>query len=132
MHSSEAQMIRHLTSDEYKPWTAADLLDRLGDIPLYRIRTRPEPGTATEEDLLEVMNRKEPMCELIDGILVEKDMGSYESFLAMELGRMIGNFAEPKKLGSSSAKKVPIACHKSKFGCPMYPLCRASGSNWHS
>jgi Uma2 family endonuclease len=100
-------MIRQLNRDNYQPWTAADLHARLGDIPLYRIRTKPEPGTATEKDLLALMDRKEPICELIDGTLVEKDMGSYESFLAMELGRLIGNFAEPRKLGFVLGEEGP-------------------------
>ncbi|MBI1899585.1 MAG: hypothetical protein HYS13_00545, partial [Planctomycetia bacterium] len=32
--------------------TLADLLDRLGNVPLERIRFRPAPGTATEADVL--------------------------------------------------------------------------------
>ncbi len=50
--------------------TMADLLDQL-HVPPARILLRPPPGEATEEDLL-----KNPrLCELIDGVLVEKAMG---------------------------------------------------------
>ena len=33
-------------------WTAADLVDRFGAIPLGRIRLDPAPGTATEADVV--------------------------------------------------------------------------------
>jgi Uma2 family endonuclease len=91
-------MIQHLQHPDARPLTAADLLEHLGDIPLYRIRTTPAPGDATEQDLLANMDRKEPICELVDGTLVAKDMGAYESFLAMQLARLIGNFSTPRKL----------------------------------
>src|SRR5438552_2067629 len=63
--------------------TIADLLKRLGDIPPERIRFHPLPGTATEEDAIGVRcNRDHLLCELIDGILVERAMGTRESLLA--------------------------------------------------
>ena len=37
---------------------------------------------ATEKDVLEVHAREERLCELVDGILVEKGMGFRESLLA--------------------------------------------------
>ncbi len=61
--------------------TVGELLRRLGDISPDRVRADPPPGTATEADLLREENEK-PVCELIDGTLVEKAMGSPESFLA--------------------------------------------------
>jgi len=33
--------------------TLADLLKRLGDIPLARIRFHPAPGTVTEQDVID-------------------------------------------------------------------------------
>src|SRR4029079_4924323 len=94
-------MIRHLQYPDARPWTAADLLDHFGDIPLYRIRTKPAPGTATEEDLLAVNEAalKEAICELVDGTLGEKDMGSYESHFAFFLGGLINNFVRARGLG---------------------------------
>lgn len=49
-----------------RPWTVADLLQNLGQIPADRVRLQPAPGTATEEDLLQTRR-----CELIDGTLVK-------------------------------------------------------------
>ncbi len=94
-------MIRQPKSPEPRAWTAVDIIDRLGDVPLYRVRTKPAPGTATEDDLLQVNDRVEKgaICELIDGTLVEKDMGAYESYLASALANLISNFASPRKLG---------------------------------
>ncbi len=35
-------------------WTAADLVERFGAIPLNRIRQEPAPGTAAERDVFEI------------------------------------------------------------------------------
>ena len=37
--------------------TVADLLERFGPIPAARIRTDPPPGTATEQDVIDIENR---------------------------------------------------------------------------
>jgi Uma2 family endonuclease len=79
--------------------TLADLLDRLGGIPPERVRAIPPPGTATEEDVLRAEGPTGRICELIDGVLVEKTMGYYESLLAMLLGRRLGDFVEQHGLG---------------------------------
>src|SRR5436190_1852374 len=78
---------------------AAELVRRLGYIPLKRIRFTPPPGTATERDLLAVLRRSGRLCELVDGTLVEKPIGLPESMLALYIGRKIGNFAEEHDLG---------------------------------
>ena len=63
--------------------TLADLVARLGDVPLNRIRLRPFPGLATEQDVLAAgQGLENRYCELIDGALVEKTMGFSESRLA--------------------------------------------------
>src|SRR5687768_8635138 len=80
-------------------WTVADLLVRFGPIPHRRIRQDPAPGEATEQDVLDIHEREKRLYELIDGVLVEKTMGVQESFLAVFLARLLGNFVEPKKLG---------------------------------
>ena len=81
-------------------WTAVRLAERFGPIPLYRIRTMPRPGEATEEDVIEIHDREDRLCELVDGILVEKAMGAYESMLAAEIARLLGNYVKPRKLGT--------------------------------
>jgi Uma2 family endonuclease len=62
--------------------TVADLLERLGGIPANRVRWKPFPGTATEQDLIAVVDGPERrLCELVDGTLVEKAVGSFEDRL---------------------------------------------------
>jgi Uma2 family endonuclease len=74
--------------------TVADLLDQL-HVPPERILLRPPPGEATERDLL----KSRRLCELIDGVLVEKATGFYESRLAVVLLRLLGNFLIENNLG---------------------------------
>jgi hypothetical protein len=58
----------------------AELIHLLGDIPPERIRMHPLPGTATERDVLDALEAPQKrLCELVDGVLVEKTMGAMES-----------------------------------------------------
>lgn len=62
--------------------TIADLVHRLGDIPIDRIMLRPAPGLANEKDLIRLLEApRKRICELIDGVLVEKPMGVKEGLL---------------------------------------------------
>jgi Uma2 family endonuclease len=79
--------------------TLADLVERLGQIPLDRVRFHPAPGTATERDVLEIAAREDCLCELVDGVLVEKPMGYGESILASFIASMLGNFVRQHNLG---------------------------------
>lgn len=81
--------------------TLADLLHRLGDIPLERIRFRPYPGTATEQDVVALPKGR--LYELVDGVLVEKAMGYYESRLAASLIFFLESFLDHNDLGISLA-----------------------------
>lgn len=80
-------------------WTMADLQEHLGGVPASRIRLTPLPGTATEEDLLELAERHDIFCELIDGVLVEKPMGSYESLLAATLIQFMAPYLKENPVG---------------------------------
>lgn len=62
--------------------TLADLLDRLGGIPLNRIRFRPYPGTATVQDVIDMERREGKLFELVEGVLLEKAVGFIQSGLA--------------------------------------------------
>lgn len=73
-------------------WTPAALEARFGAIPLWRIVTDPPPGSATEEDVDDLFNRSKALCELVDGVLVRKTVGSYESYLAFRLGTFLNLF----------------------------------------
>lgn len=79
--------------------TFADLLRELGDVPPNRVWLYPLPGTATEQDVLDIDDHQDRLCELIDGVLVEKAMGARESLLASVLIIAIGNFVYPRGLG---------------------------------
>jgi Uma2 family endonuclease len=79
--------------------TLADLRKRLGGIPLDRIWFHPAPGTATAKDVIEVENRENRLCELVDGTLVEKAMGFEEARLALLLGHLIFSYLEDNDLG---------------------------------
>src|SRR5262245_45327593 len=78
--------------------TLADLLERFGPIPAARIRYDPPPGTASEQDVIALEARENRLFELVDGVLVEKVMGFYESYLAMRLGRFLLAFVEQHDL----------------------------------
>jgi Uma2 family endonuclease len=80
-------------------WTVADLLDQLGGIPPERVRMTPWPGTATEKDVIEMDDRGGPLCELVDGTLVEKTMGVYESWLAVRICYFISSYLEKHNIG---------------------------------
>jgi Uma2 family endonuclease len=80
--------------------TAADLVRKLGDIPLQRIRLQPPIGTATEKDVLVVRESPERrLCELVDGVLVEKVMGTKEALLSAVIVQILWNFVEARDLG---------------------------------
>jgi Uma2 family endonuclease len=80
-------------------WTLADLQEHLGGIPLDRIRAWPPPGTATKEDVEAIHAHTKRSCELIDGVLVEKAVGFYESILAMRLAGFVGEYLKAHNIG---------------------------------
>jgi Uma2 family endonuclease len=85
-----------------RPETLADLLRRLGNIPARRVRLHPSPGTATEDDLIRYHESplRTAICELVEGTLVEKPVGWEESAIAILIARFLGNFVQPRRLGT--------------------------------
>jgi Uma2 family endonuclease len=79
--------------------TLADLLDEIGSIPLERVARYPAPGAATEADLLTRLGERRGQYELVDGVLVEKAMGYYESLLASLVSHLIHDYLERHPLG---------------------------------
>ena len=77
----------------------AELLQRLGGVEPERVRFQRAPGTATEKDVLEIERRENRLCELVDGVLVEKAMGYRESLLAGALLVFLRQFVDPRNLG---------------------------------
>jgi Uma2 family endonuclease len=78
----------------------ADLRERLGGIPAYRVRWKPYPGTATEQDVIAAEGALDKrLCELVDGTLVEKAIGLYESRLGGILFHLIETYLDTHDLG---------------------------------
>lgn len=84
--------------------TLADLVARLGNPPLDRVRFHPSPGTATIHDVLEIRKREGRICELVSGVLLEKTMGDEESQLAVFIGEMLNAFVRKHNLGVCSGE----------------------------
>ncbi|HEV3021119.1 MAG TPA: Uma2 family endonuclease [Pirellulales bacterium] len=82
--------------------TINHLAELFGDMPAWRIRNVPAPGTATEDDVIEIEKREDRLCELVDGVLVEKTVGYEESCLTVELIALIRNFVKAHRLGRVS------------------------------
>ena len=98
--------------------TAAEWHHALGDVPLERIRFDPTPGTATEADLLRLLEGDKILCELIDGTLVEKPVGFWEGQIAARLIALLFNFVDPRGLGAVFA---PDATMRMKSGRVRLP-----------
>ena len=79
--------------------TIGDLLEELGDIPPERVRLRPAPGTATERDVIAIEANENRPCELVDGVLVEKAPGFYESRVAALIGHFLEKHLAERDLG---------------------------------
>ena len=86
------------------PTTLADLLRQLGEVDPGRVRMAPPPGTATEADLIATNEAKRGICELVDGVLVEKGMGYEESNLALVLAMALGPWIIGRNLGILSGE----------------------------
>ena len=77
--------------------TLADVLT--DDIPAARVVLVPTPGTATVADVEAIRLRERRLCELVDGILVEKTVGASESSLAIVLSYFLMHHVLPRRLG---------------------------------
>ena len=80
-------------------WTVADMQEHLGGIALERILVVPPPGTATVDDVERFRNTTGRICELVDGTLVEKAVGYFESRLAAVLIHFIERYLDTARLG---------------------------------
>ena len=73
------------------PQTLAELLRNLGGVRPSRIRMNPPPGRATEKDVIRIEAEENRLFELVDGVLVEKAMGTREALLAVRISQWILN-----------------------------------------
>lgn len=79
--------------------TFADVVASVGQVAHDRVRRDPAPGLATEADVLRVYAQEKRLCELIDGVLVEKAVGAYESLLAVRIAALLQSFVDRHDLG---------------------------------
>jgi Uma2 family endonuclease len=79
--------------------TLGELFARVGNVPLRRVRRDPTPGTASEDDAERVRREDGRICELLDGVLVEKDASLESALLTTELITYLGNFVRPRCIG---------------------------------
>ena len=75
------EMKRTIKNHVPKDWRLSDFLKSLGDISPKRIRMDPWPGRAVASDVVAIQEHEDRLCELIDGVLVEKIMGFQEGYL---------------------------------------------------
>jgi Uma2 family endonuclease len=81
------------------PETVAEVWLRAGKVPLDRILVQPAPGTATSDDAVYSKERFDLSCELVNGILVAKTMGYFESKVAMALAFFLHQYLETNPIG---------------------------------
>jgi Uma2 family endonuclease len=98
--------------------TVSDVLARLGGIPADRIRVHPAPGEAKPADALRIAETEGKLCELIDGVLVEKPMGVRESRLAALLIRYLDEFIEKHDLGFLTCPDGPVFVDEAQLRYP--------------
>ncbi len=80
--------------------TVADFLHQIGDVPPERVRIVPPIGLATLDDLIAVNESKfDPVCEWVDGTLIEKARGNYESWLTCIIGGRFMEYLTEHRLG---------------------------------
>jgi Uma2 family endonuclease len=79
--------------------SVAEMLESLGGISPERVRLKMPIGLANEADLIAVNDRKQGICELVDGVLVEKPTGLLESLLAGVIIASLRAHVIPRNLG---------------------------------
>ncbi len=108
-------MIATITETE----SLADLLHRIGDVPAERIFAPPAPGSATPADVLRLCDGEpKHLCELVDGVLVEKAIGHRESRLAVVLGGLLGRYLDANNLGILTGADGPYTLEEAQIRFP--------------
>lgn len=97
--------------------TFADHLILLGGIPADRVHAVPPPGSATLDDWFVAIDRGD-VCELVDGTLVDRPMGFYESLLAMCLAKYISLASDKGRLGVTSGEQGFIRLGETQVRAP--------------
>lgn len=116
----ERNLLREML-DQFVPGTEtlADVIDRIGNVPLDRVLWNPLPGTATEADALRLLDGEpKRLVELVDGILVEKPMGQREGFLAASLITFLMIHVRANRLGVVGAPDTALRFTSGKLWLP--------------
>jgi hypothetical protein len=114
--------------------TVADLLEHLGGVAPSRVRFQPWPGTATVRDVIAVHDAENRLCELVDGVLVEKVMGFDESSISAPVSAWFGT-PTPNGEPFASIPAATARCFSAKTrrwtaarSCRVFPCQSANGS----
>ena len=97
----------------------AELHERVGYVPLDRIMMDPPPSTATVDDVIRHCDgANKRLCELIDGVLVEKTTGLEESRLAVRLSYLLLAWLADNDIGIVSGSDGPYRLPDSRVRFP--------------
>lgn len=105
-------------------WTFAELESHLG-VSGDRIRLFPPPGLAAEEHVLEAHDRFGKLCELIDGVLVEKVVGQYEASIAGWVITFLNQYLMHNPIGKTYAPDGPMRVLPGQVRMPDVSFIRA-------
>ena len=97
--------------------TAGELLERLGDVPPHRVLVH-RAGSATIADVVRFFEKEGVLCELIEGVLVEKTMGLEESTFAGFVLGLLNVFVIPRNLGKVAGADGTIEIAKDLVRIP--------------
>jgi Uma2 family endonuclease len=106
-------------------WSIADLVEHLG-VTEDRIRTYPPPGLAAEADVVRILDSDHKrLVELIDGVLVEKAVGQYESEVVFWLIHFLSNYLDRNPIGKGFAPDAPHRVSPRQIRLPDASFVRA-------
>jgi Uma2 family endonuclease len=110
-------MLMTVTTLEIRRKSLAEVLHDLGDISPERIRM--PVGAATEQDVVDALEAADKrIYELIDGTLVEKDMGVAESIIGMRIGQHLWNYLDENDLGLAFGTDGPFRVRVGRIRFP--------------
>jgi len=99
-----------MQTDVYEPPprrpTLADVLT--AGIPVERIILIPTPGTATSADVEQIFDHEDRLCELVDGVLVERAYGLGAAILNVDLACALVGFVQGNRLGFVVGSKAVV------------------------
>jgi Uma2 family endonuclease len=104
--------------DAFPPVTLVELANRFGDIPATRICMNPPPGHATEEDMLYFQEHEGRLFELVDGTLIEKTMGNFESLIASTIHGLLFIYLRANPIGKSLIADTQLKLRRGAIRLP--------------